>query len=74
MRSHAPLYSDEGGQTRIGEVTSGGFGPTVDGPVAMGYVSIAHAKPGTRVFAEVRGKLLLATVTELPFISPSYKR
>jgi aminomethyltransferase len=74
VRSHAPLYSDESGTTRIGEVTSGGFGPTVDGPVAMGYVGIAQAKPGTRVFAEVRGKLLPATVTDLPFITPSYKR
>jgi aminomethyltransferase len=74
VRSHAPLYSDEGGQTRIGEVTSGGFGPTVDGPVAMGYVSIGQAAPGTRVFAEVRGKLLPATVTDLPFVTPRYKR
>jgi aminomethyltransferase len=74
VRSHAPLYSDEGGQTRIGEVTSGGFGPTVDGPVAMGYVSIGKAAPGTRVFAEVRGKLLPATVTDLPFVTPRYKR
>ena len=74
VRSHAPLYADESGQKRIGEVTSGGFGPTVDGPVAMGYVSIAQAKPGTRVFAEVRGKLLPVTVTDLPFVPPSYKR
>jgi aminomethyltransferase len=74
VRSHAPLYADESGQNRIGEVTSGGFGPSVDGPVAMGYVSIAQAKAGTRVFAEVRGKLLPATVTDLPFITPTYKR
>ena len=74
VRSHAPLYSDESGQIRIGEVTSGGFGPTVDGPVAMGYVTSAHAVPGTRVFAEVRGKLLPATVADLPFVAPRYKR
>ena len=74
VRAHAPLYADEGGQTRIGEVTSGGFGPTVDGPVAMGYVSMAHVKPGTKIFAEVRGKLLPAVVAELPFIVPTYKR
>jgi len=74
VRAHAPLYADETGQTRIGEVTSGGFGPTVDGPVAMGYVSAAHIKPGTRIFAEVRGKLLPATVADLPFITPTYKR
>ncbi|MGV3552842.1 glycine cleavage system aminomethyltransferase GcvT [Rhizobium sp.] len=74
VRSHAPLYADESGQVRIGEVTSGGFGPTVDGPVAMGYVSMAHVKPGTKIFAEVRGKLLPAVVAELPFIVPTYKR
>ena len=74
VRAHAPLYGDEGGTVRIGEVTSGGFGPTVDGPVAMGYVSIGKAAPGTRVFAEVRGKFLPATVTELPFVAPRFKR
>ena len=74
VRAHAPLYADEGGQARIGEVTSGGFGPTVDGPVAMGYVEIGKAAPGTRVFAEVRGKFLPATVAELPFVKPTYKR
>ena len=42
----------------MGDVTSGGFGPSVDAPVAMGYVPTALAKPGTRIFAEVRGKRL----------------
>ena len=74
VRAHAPLYADESGQIRIGEVTSGGFGPSVDGPVAMGYVDIGKAVTGTRVFAEVRGKLLPATVSDLPFITPTYKR
>ena len=74
VRAHAVLDGDEGGATRLGEVTSGGFGPSVDGPVAMGYVPLSHAEPGTRVFAEVRGKFLPVTVTALPFITPTYKR
>jgi len=74
VRAHAILYADDGGVTRLGEVTSGGFGPSVDGPVAMGYVPVSHAKAGTRVFADVRGKFLPCTVTDLPFIKPTYKR
>jgi aminomethyltransferase len=74
VRSHAKLYADAEGTTEIGEVTSGTFGPTVEGPVAMGYVPVARATPGTQVFAEVRGKYLPMTVASLPFITPTYKR
>jgi aminomethyltransferase len=58
----------------VGSVTSGVYGPTVDGPVAMGYVPTAQAEPGTRLFAEVRGKRLPVTVSETPFVAPGYKR
>lgn len=74
VRSHAKLFADAQGVTEIGEVTSGTFGPTVEGPVAMGYVPVAQAAPGTQVFAEVRGKYLPLTVAALPFITPTYKR
>ncbi|AGS22033.1 glycine cleavage system aminomethyltransferase GcvT [Rhizobium etli] len=74
VRGHARLYADAEGQTEIGEVTSGGFGPSVDGPVAMGYVPVSHAAPGTLIYAEVRGKYLPVTVSALPFITPTYKR
>ncbi|NKN37880.1 glycine cleavage system aminomethyltransferase GcvT [Agrobacterium sp. a22-2] len=74
VRAHAPLFADEQGTQPIGEVTSGGFGPSVEGPVAMGYVPMALSAPGTSVFAEVRGKYLRMTVTALPFITPTYKR
>ena len=74
VRAHAALHAEESGGPKLGEVTSGGFGPSVDGPVAMGYVPVSHAEPGTRLFAEVRGKYLPVTVTELPFITPTYKR
>jgi aminomethyltransferase len=59
---------------RIGVITSGGFGPTCNGPIAMGYVATAHAKPGTAVQLVVRGKPLPATVTDLPFVPHRYFR
>lgn len=74
VRGHAKLFADAEGKTELGEVTSGGFGPTVEGPVAMGYVPQDFAVPGTEIFAEVRGKYLPVTVAALPFITPTYKR
>lgn len=59
---------------KIGIITSGGFGPSVDGPVAMGYVESAYAKPGTLVTLLVRGKPLPAAVTSLPFVPHHYYR
>jgi aminomethyltransferase len=58
----------------IGHVTSGGFGPTVNGPVAMGYVDAEHAKEGTNILLLVRGKPLPATVVKLPFVPNRFKR
>jgi aminomethyltransferase len=74
VRAHAGLFATDSAESPIGEVTSGGFGPSIDGPVAMGYVPTGLSKPGTRVYAEVRGKFLPLTVTELPFVTSSYKR
>lgn len=74
VRPPAKLFADAEGKTEIGHVSSGGFGPSVESPVAMGYVPTAMAEPGTQVFAEVRGKFLALTVTALPFITPTYKR
>lgn len=58
----------------IGKITSGGFGPTVGGPVAMGYVDTASAVPGTAVQLIVRDKALPATVVKLPFVPNRFKR
>lgn len=58
----------------IGEITSGSFGPTAGGPVAMGYVASAHAEPGTRVNLIIRGKAQPAEVVALPFVQQNYKR
>ncbi len=58
----------------IGAVTSGGFGPTVGGPVAMGYVASAHAEPGTALALLVRGDPRPARVAPLPLVKANYKR
>jgi aminomethyltransferase len=58
----------------IGRVTSGGFGPTVEGPIAMGYVEPRFAEPGTKVVLIVRGKELAASVVSLPFVPHRYRR
>lgn len=58
----------------IGKITSGGFGPSVNAPVAMGYVAASHAKPGTPVQAIVRGKNLPAQVATMPFTPHRYYR
>jgi aminomethyltransferase len=58
----------------IGIVTSGGFGPTAGGPIAMGYVSAEHAAPGTPVTLVVRGKDLAASVVAMPFVPHRYFR
>ena len=56
----------------IGEITSGTFGPSVNGPVAMGYVENEFSKKNTKVFLEVRGKKYAANVCSLPFYKKSY--
>jgi aminomethyltransferase len=71
-REHTPITDDTG--ATVGEVTSGGFGPTVNGPVAMGYVPAALAVPGTAVSLLVRGKPLAAKVAPLPFVEQRYHR
>jgi aminomethyltransferase len=57
---------------RIGVVTSGGFGPSVNGPVTMGYVAATYAEAGTPVNLMVRGKALGASVVPLPFLAHRY--
>jgi aminomethyltransferase len=74
VRENAPLFADETSATPIGTVTSGGFGPSVNGPVAMGYVPTVQAANGTLLFAEVRGQRLPVRVAPLPFSPHTYKR
>ncbi|WP_170341169.1 glycine cleavage system aminomethyltransferase GcvT [Ruegeria arenilitoris] len=58
----------------IGQITSGGFGPTVGGPVAMGYVAAGHTEPGEQVNLIIRGKAQPAQIVALPFVKQNYKR
>ena len=71
-RAHTEITDAAG--TRLGEITSGGFGPSVDGPVAMGYVPAASAAPGTAIKLVVRGKALDAHVAQLPFHPHRYHK
>ncbi|MGD9865025.1 MAG: glycine cleavage T C-terminal barrel domain-containing protein, partial [Pseudodonghicola sp.] len=68
------LYASAESDAVIGKVTSGGFGPSVGAPVAMGYVPADLAAPGTVLFGELRGKRLPLTVAALPFVPASFKR
>ncbi|SPJ27998.1 glycine cleavage system aminomethyltransferase GcvT [Falsiruegeria mediterranea] len=71
-RQHVEIQCLEG--NTIGEITSGGFGPTVGGPVAMGYVSAGHGEPGEKVNLIIRGKVQPAEIVSLPFVQQNYKR
>ncbi|HEB80206.1 MAG TPA: glycine cleavage system aminomethyltransferase GcvT [Rhodospirillales bacterium] len=69
-RAHTQV-TDAGGNI-IGEVTSGGYGPTVRGPIAMGYVGKDHAAPGAKINLMVRGKALPGRIEKLPFVVRRY--
>lgn len=70
VRGDTPLITQDG--TEVGIVTSGGFGPTLDGPMALGLIDVAHAD--TPLFAELRGKRIAMTRSKTPFTPPNYKR
>ncbi|WP_194743289.1 glycine cleavage system aminomethyltransferase GcvT [Thermaurantiacus tibetensis] len=71
VREGATIHA---GDAAVGVVTSGGYGPSVGGPIAMGYVAAAHAADGTALEIEVRGRRLPARVVPLPFWQKSYAR
>jgi aminomethyltransferase len=74
VREGAALFADDASIEPIGAVTSGGFGPSLNAPVAMGYLPASLAAPGTQVFAEVRGQRLPLKVATTPFVPNTYKR
>ncbi len=67
------MITDAAGR-QIGIITSGGFGPTANGPVAMGYVETQSSVPGTPVQLIVRDKPMPAQVVKLPFVPNNFKR
>ena len=72
IREGAEIQASD--DTIIGHVTSGGFGATIGGPVAMGYVDREYSEIGTELNAIVRGKLQPLTVAKLPFVTQRYYR
>jgi aminomethyltransferase len=77
VREHTELHGTRGlgsQSLRIGEVTSGLLGPTIDQPIAMGYLPPEMAVPGTRVNALVRGKPVPMEVSTIPFVPNRYYR
>jgi aminomethyltransferase len=74
VREGAPLFADATSSEQIGAVTSGGFGPSLNAPVAMGYLPASHAAIGSAVLAEVRGQRLPLRVSTMPFVPNTYKR
>jgi aminomethyltransferase len=74
VRENATLFMDATSSEAIGTVTSGGFGPSLNAPVAMGYLPKSLAATDTVVFAEVRGQRLPLRVAPMPFVPSTYKR
>ncbi|WP_375687362.1 glycine cleavage system aminomethyltransferase GcvT [Pseudooceanicola sp. LIPI14-2-Ac024] len=74
MREGTELFASADAAEPVGTVTSGAFGPTLGGPMSMGYVPATLATPGTTIYGEVRGKRMPATVTALPFVPANFKR
>lgn len=74
MREGVEIFASEEGGEPVGVVTSGAFGPSIEAPMAMGYVTSESAQTGTRLFGEVRGKRLPVVVADMPFRPAGYKR
>lgn len=73
IREGVEIFADEQADSPIATVTSGGFGPTIGGPIATAMLP-AEISPGTTVYAELRGKRVPIVVAELPFVPHKYKR
>ncbi len=62
------------GDVEVGTVTSGGFSPSLERPIAMAFVASELAVPDTPLFIDVRGRKLAATVAPMPFVPHRYHR
>ena len=71
MRGGVTLYA---GDDMVGQITSGGFGPSLGTPIAMGFVTAEQAKPGAVLMGDLRGKRAPLRISALPFYQPTYKR
>jgi aminomethyltransferase len=73
VRGGATLYADEISTSSIGVVTSGSFAPSVQAPIAMGYVHRDFATTGKWIFGDVRGRRIALRVCDLPFVPHRYR-
>ena len=69
-RESTKIFDENDNQ--IGKITSGSFGPSVKSPIAMGYVTNTYTKENTKIFLEIRGKKVSASVCKLPFYKKNY--
>lgn len=74
LRQGVEIFASETETTPVGHITSGGFGPTVGCPVAMGYIAQNYAQQGQKLWGELRGKRWPITVSALPFTPANFKR
>ena len=74
VRAGAAIFVAASDAEPIGRVSSGGFSPSLDAPISIGYLPASLAKPGTQVWLELRGQKAPAEVVVLPFVSHHYRR
>ena len=74
MREGVEIYETESSKEVIGKITSGGYGPTVGYPVAMGYINSEYVDSNDNLFGELRGKRVPVKIAKLPFVPLNFKR
>ena len=74
MREGVEIFATETSKEAIGKITSGGYGPTVGYPIAMGYINSEYANTENDLFGELRGKRVRVKVSNLPFVPLNFKR
>ena len=74
MREGVEIFATETSKEAIGKITSGGYGPTVGYPIAMGYINSEYANTEDDLFGELRGKRVRVKVSNLPFVPLNFKR
>ena len=74
LRSGTKLFSDDKGKNEIGMITSGGYSPSLERPISMGYLNHNKFNVDEPIFGEVRNKFFSVTLTKLPFVPTSFKR
>jgi len=74
MREGVEVFETESSEDTIGKITSGGYGPTVGYPVAMGYIDSKYTHNKNNFFGELRGKRVPVKVSKIPFVPLNFKR